>query len=56
MKKKKEDLKQRIAGFMQQYQRKKHPSHDPNDRGYDRKIEKLIKKMDPKDLDELLNE
>jgi hypothetical protein len=41
---------------MRQYGRKAHPRHDPNDRGYDRKLEEQIKHMDPVELDELLHE
>lgn len=51
--------KQRLQGelgtFMRQYSRKKHPGHDPNDRGYDRQIEQQMKQMDPRELDELLH-
>ena len=39
---------------MRQYARKKEHGHDPNDRGYDRKLEREIKRMDPAELDELL--
>ena len=41
---------------MRQYRRKKHPGHDPNDRGYDRQLEKQMKQMDPRELDELLHD
>jgi hypothetical protein len=40
---------------MRQYGRKAHPGHDPNDRGYDRKMEHLVKHMDPEELDDLLH-
>lgn len=39
---------------MRQYARKKEHGHDPNDRGYDRKLEREIRRMDPAELDELL--
>lgn len=41
---------------MRQYQRKAHKGWDPNDRGYDRKIEDQIKRMPPDELDRLLRE
>jgi hypothetical protein len=48
-------LAEDIAVFVQQYGRKKRASgYDPNDRDYDRKIEKLVKRMDPVELDTLL--
>jgi hypothetical protein len=39
---------------MRQYARKKQPGQEPNDRGYDRKLEREIRRMDPAELDELL--
>jgi hypothetical protein len=51
--------KQRLQGqlgtFLRQYGRKRTPGHDPNDRRYRRKLEREIKRMDPRDLDELMN-
>jgi len=47
-------LEARIAVFLKQYGRKTHPNCDPNDRAYDRGIEKLIKQMDPEELDRLM--
>jgi hypothetical protein len=44
-----------VGAFMRSYQRKKHPGRDPNDRGYSREVERLVKNMDPADLDELLH-
>ncbi len=55
-KKKKEWLKNNIAQFVKEYGRKAQRGVEPNDRQYDRKVEKLIKRMDPKELSELLNE
>jgi hypothetical protein len=44
-----------LGRFMQQYQRPKgHGGYDPNDRNYDRDVERAVKRMDPKELDELL--
>jgi len=39
---------------MRQYRRKKHAGHDPNDRGYSREVEQLVKNMDPVELDRIL--
>jgi hypothetical protein len=44
----------RVGCFVQQYGRKAHKGHDPNDRGYDRKVERAVKRMKPGKLDELL--
>lgn len=49
-------LRARIARFMQQYGRKARKGLDPNDRTYDREIEKLVKRMDPEELDRILRE
>ncbi len=54
----KDGKQQRLAGalekFIQQYARKAHPRFDPNDRGYDRKIEQKVQRMKPEVLDKLL--
>jgi hypothetical protein len=48
-------LAEDIAVFVRQYGRKKRASgYDPNDRHYDRKVETLVKQMDPVELDTLL--
>ena len=47
-------LEGEIASFVQQYKRKAHAGMDPNDRRYDREIEKKIKKMDPEELSRLM--
>ena len=49
------DLRNRIAVFLRQYGRGR-GRHDPNDRPYNREIEKIVKKMDPLDLDRLIRE
>lgn len=54
------DRKQaRLAGelgcFVQKYVRKARAGHDPNDRGYDRKIEKAMQRLRPEDLSALLS-
>jgi len=41
---------------LKEYGRKAQRGVEPNDRQYDRKVEKLIKRMDSKELSELLNE
>ncbi len=41
---------------MAQYGRKAQKATEPNDRRYDRKVEKAIKRMKPEDLDRLLRD
>lgn len=48
-------LAARIGVFLRQYGRKTRPNWDPNDRDYDREIEKLVKQMDPAEFDRLMN-
>lgn len=43
-----------IGVFIRQYARKHYPKHDPNDRRYDRKIEQIVRRMSPEELDELM--
>ncbi|MFM0046946.1 MULTISPECIES: hypothetical protein [Paraburkholderia] len=51
--------KSRLAGeldrFVQQYARKAQPA-EPNDRKYDRKLEKKMKRLSPSALSDLLSE
>jgi hypothetical protein len=55
--KKKEELRAKLVAFIQQYRRKKRRgSGEPNDRNYDRELERRVKRMKVEDLDELLNE
>jgi hypothetical protein len=51
------DRVQREFGtFMRQYGRTaQRGGSDPNDRGYDRKLENRIKQLPPEELDRLLN-
>lgn len=42
--------------FIQQYARKKQKRQEPNDRTYDRDVERRIKKLKPMEFDELLYE
>jgi hypothetical protein len=55
MKKRRDDLQQHVDRFMKLYRRKKVRGLDPNDRQYDRKVEQLIKRMSPAELDRLLH-
>ena len=50
-----ENLRERIARFVQQYARKARRGLDPNDRSYDRNIERIVKQMNPEELDRLLH-
>ena len=45
-----------LRNFVQQYERKAQKGTDPNDRRYDREIEKSIKCMKPDELDRLLRD
>lgn len=54
-KKKKKALGRRIGAFLQQYSRKAQKGQEPNDRQYNRGIEKIIRKLTPEELDVLLN-
>jgi len=47
-------LEAEIGTFIKQYKRKAHAGYDPNDRSYDREIEKKIKSMSPEELDEIM--
>ena len=55
MSKRKQRLRSEIGAFLRQYQRKAHAGHDPNDRGYNREVEALVKRMSPEEFDELVN-
>lgn len=55
MSKRKKKLQADIGAFLKQYARKAHAGHDPNDRHYDRRIEAMIKRMKPEELDELMH-
>jgi ribosomal protein S18 len=45
-----------LRRFVQEYGRKAQKGVEPNDRGYDREIEKAVKRMKPDELDRLLRE
>jgi hypothetical protein len=46
----------RLRTFFQQYERKAQKNADPNDRHYDREVEKVVKRMKPDELDQLLRD
>jgi hypothetical protein len=48
-------LAAQLGRFVQQYGRKATKGWDPNDRGYDRKLEGKIKRLSPEDLSDLLS-
>lgn len=57
MKKRGYKLSNEIGRFLQQYARKKRPGQsEPNDREYSRRVEKLVKRLPPEELERLLNE
>ena len=56
MSKRRSRLEGEIGSFIKQYQRKSQRGVEPNDRGYDREIEKIIKNMKPHELSELMNQ
>jgi hypothetical protein len=49
-------LKREIGLFVKQYKRTSRKCFDPNDRSYDRRIEKLIKNMDAEELFNIIND
>jgi uncharacterized protein (TIGR02996 family) len=49
-----EVLEADIGIFLRKYARKSQKTYDPNDRHYDRRIEQLVKRMRPEDLDRLI--
>jgi hypothetical protein len=52
---KKQELTGEVSVFVREYKRRAHKGHDPNDRGYDRKLEEKIKRMKPDELSSLLS-
>ena len=51
----KKKIKSSIGIFMKRYKRKSRKCFDPNDRSYDRKLEKRVKNMNPEELSELMD-
>jgi hypothetical protein len=54
MSRRKQKLTGDVASFLRQYQRKRKNTPDPNDRGYDRELEKKLQRMKPEDVAELM--
>lgn len=55
MSKNRKQLEAEVGVFIQQYARRRHAGHDPNDRNYDRGIERRLRQMDPEELDRMIN-
>jgi hypothetical protein len=47
-----------IGTFLREYgrQSRKRNGYDPNDRTYDRKVERIVKRMPPEDLDRIMRD
>ena len=57
MSRREERLSTRLAAFLHEYGRTSRRSGlDPNDRHYDRVLEREIKRLDPSDLDPLMRD
>lgn len=54
MSKRKQRLEGQIGSFLRQYRRPRKNTPDPNDRQYDRNVERKIKQMAPEELDRLM--
>jgi len=54
MSKRGKKLEKELGAFLKQYARKSNKNIDPNDRRYDRRIEALVKRLHPEELDRLL--
>lgn len=52
---KKRKVQREIGSFMRQYKRKAQSGQEPNDRKYDRNMERQIKNMDPTELSEIIS-
>jgi len=48
-------LEGEVGAFVRQYARKRHPGNDPNDRRYDRELERKLRRMKPEELDALMH-
>ena len=51
----KKKIESSIGIFIKQYRRKSDKHIDPNDRQYDRVLEKIIKKMKPEELSRIMH-
>ena len=53
----KKSLSKEVGIFLKRYARtSRRPGLDPNDRHYDHKVERILKRMKPEELDRLINE
>lgn len=48
-------VREEAGAFLRQYRRPTHPGHDPNDRGYNRELERAVKRLPPEELDRIMN-
>ena len=55
MNKRQKRLQSAVSRFAQQYARKKPRGGEPNDRQYSRKVEQMVRHMDPQELDRILH-
>ena len=53
--KKQKWLERNIGAFLQRYARKSQPGIEPNDRRYDRRIEKRLKRLPPEEFDRIMH-
>ena len=53
--KRQKELESKIGAFDRQYNRKAQKNTEPNDRKYDRDFEKVVKRLPPEVLSELLH-
>lgn len=56
LKRDRKQLRNRIAVFLRHYERMAPPIAAPNDRRYDREIERIVRRMDPEELDRLIRD
>ena len=54
MAKGRKELESEVAAFLRKYARKAQRGREPNDRRFDRKVEQMVKRMKPADLDRLI--
>ena len=54
MDQRRQKLENRIAAFLRKYGRKAPKKGEPNDRRFDRKVQQMIRRMKPGELDELI--
>ena len=54
MAKRRKALESEVAAFLRKYARKAQKRREPNDRRFDQKVEQMVKRMKPEDLDRLI--